>query len=97
VNSLEYDIGEAMRGARRRVSVSIWATQEVHDAAVRVLATHIPARIARHALVEVGGRDTGTSAALMHKSLVGAWEIERLYTADHVIPGEIGVVIVGVW
>jgi hypothetical protein len=93
VNRLEHDIGEAMR----RPSVSIWSNQEVHDAAVRVLTAHPPARSARHALVEVGGRDTGTAAALMIKSLVGAWEIERLYTADHTIPGEIGVVIVGVW
>jgi len=79
------------------VTVSIWSTQEVHDAAVRVLAAHPPAHQARHALVEVGGRTTGTAAALMMKTLVGSWEIERLYTADHTIPGEIGVVIVGVW
>lgn len=77
--------------------MSIWSTQEVHDSAIRALASHLPARAARHALVEVGGRDTGTAAALMMKSLVGAWEIERLYHADHTIPGEIGVVIVGVW
>jgi hypothetical protein len=77
--------------------VSIWSTQEVHDAATKVLALHLAAKTAQHALVEVGGRSTGTAAALMTKSLVGVWEIERLYTADHTIPGEIGVVIVGVW
>jgi hypothetical protein len=93
LNRLEHDIGEAMRGA----GVSIWSNQEVHDAAVRVLTAHPPAKLARHAFIEVGGRDTGTAAALMGKSSVGAWEVERLYTADHTIPGEIGVVIVGVW
>jgi len=76
--------------------VSIWKTQEVHDAATRVLDLAPAAKDATHALVEVAVPGFGTTAALMQRE-GAAWAIARLYTADHVIPGTAAVVVVGVW
>jgi hypothetical protein len=75
--------------------VSIWHTQEVHDAATRVLLLHHAAKTATHALVEVYIAGFGTTAALMKKN--GDWQIDRLYTADREMPGAVGVVVVGIW
>ncbi len=76
--------------------MSIWQTQEVHDAATRVLELHKAAKTARKALVEVSIGGFGTTAALMQKDQ-GTWQIERLYHAEHEIPGAVGVVVVGLW
>jgi hypothetical protein len=75
--------------------VSIWHTQEVHDAATKVLSLHTGAATATHALVEVSMAGFGTTAALMRRN--GDWQIERLYTADHEMPGAVGVLVKGVW
>jgi hypothetical protein len=80
--------------------VSIWHTQEVHDAATRVLALHPGAPAATHALVEVtiaAQRPAHTAAALMARDAAGVWTIARLYTADHEIPGAVVVCVVGLW
>ena len=76
--------------------MSIWKTQEVHDAATRVLELAPTAKEATHALVEVAVPGFGTTAALMQKE-GAAWRIVRLYTAEHEIPGAAAVVVVGVW
>lgn len=84
--------------------VSIWHTQAVHDAATIVLALHPGIGPASHALVEVtlpaldaAAGQLRTAAALMVRSAVGVWEVRRLYTADHEIPGAVAVVVIGVW
>ncbi len=76
--------------------MSIWHTQEVHDAATKVLELSKAAKTARHALVEVSIGGFGTTAALMQRDQ-GTWSIGRLYTADHEIPGAVGVIVVGLW
>lgn len=76
--------------------MSIWKTQEVHDAACRVLDLAPTAKAATHALVEVAVPGFGTTAALMQRQGPD-WTIARLYTADHVIPGTAAVVVVGLW
>jgi len=75
--------------------MSIWHTQEVHDAATRVLALHPGADAATCALVEVTILEV-TTAALLAKH-AGAWEIVRLYTVEAQLPGEVGVAVIGVW
>ena len=96
MNVLEYDVGEAL-AHNRRPAMTIWSTQEVHDAVMAVLPLHAPAANCTHALIEVGHVDRGTTAALMRRSAIGVWEIDRLYTAEHSLPGEIGVLIIGLW
>ncbi len=78
--------------------MSIWHTQRVHEAAVKVLALHVHvAEVeAMHAFVDVSIRGEGTSGALMVFEN-GEWRIDRLYTAEHVLPGAVGVVVWGVW
>lgn len=76
--------------------MSIWKTNEVNDAAIRVLGLAPAAKDATHALVEVAIPGFGTTAALMQRT-EAAWTILRLYTADHEIPGAAAVVVVGVW
>ena len=76
--------------------VTIWHTQHVHDVARAVLALHPAAAHARHALVDVSILGAGTTGALM-MLVDGEWTIARLYIADHYVPGDVGVVIVGVW
>jgi hypothetical protein len=77
--------------------VSIWHTQEIHDVATAALRLHAAARTATAALVEVSIVGFGTSAALLLRKTEGEWTIDRLYTADHVLPGAVAVVVVGVW
>jgi len=74
----------------------IWATQQLHNAAVHALALH-PAtrRKTDHALVAIS--NTTSSKAVLMRKAAGAWEIERIYTADHFIPGTVGVLVLGVW
>jgi len=76
--------------------MSIWKTQEVHDAACRVLGLHTAAGTATHALVEVLIPGFGTTAALMQKDHE-LWTIQRLYTAEHELPGAVAVIVVGLW
>lgn len=76
--------------------MSIWATTQVHNAARAVLALHPAAVRARHAFVDFSILGEGTTGALMEQ-VDGEWAIVRLYTADHYVPGDVGVVVVGVW
>jgi len=76
--------------------MSIWKTNEVNDAAVRVLLLHPAAKTATHALIDVTIVGFGTTGALMTWQ-GGAWRIDRLYGAEHELPGAVGVVVVGIW
>jgi len=76
--------------------MSIWKTQEVHDASVRVLLLHPGAKTATHALIDVTIVGFGTTGALMIWA-DGEWRIDRLYQAAHELPGAVGVVVIGIW
>ena len=79
--------------------MSIWHTQAVYDVAVGALAGYPGADAATHALVEVRvatDRPPYTTAALLTRSATN-WDVTRLYTADHEIPGAVAVVVIGVW
>ena len=77
--------------------MSIWTTQEVHDAAVAALKIdRVRAQTGTAAFVEVHIHGHGTMAALMRR-VEEQWTIDRLYTPEHEIPGAVAVVVVGVW
>jgi hypothetical protein len=78
--------------------MSIWLTQQVHEAACKVLAlyVHVTAAVATHAFVDVSIRGQGTTGALMVLE-DGEWRIDRLYMAEHPLPGAVGVVVWGTW
>ena len=76
--------------------MSIWKTQAVNDAAVRVLLLHPEATTATHALIDVTIVGFGTTGGLMIWES-GEWRIDRLYAAEHELPGAVGVVVVGIW
>jgi hypothetical protein len=83
--------------AGRGEPMSIFETQEIHDAVTAVLRIH-PAWTEKHfALVEVSTLGVGTKAALMRRSDRIPWEIVTIYTADHYTPGTAGVIVLGVW
>lgn len=80
--------------------MSIWHTQAVYDVAVGALADDPRAPAAQQAFVEVrlaSDRPPHTAGVLLVKSAVGTWDVGRLYTADHEIPGAVAVVVIGVW
>ena len=81
-----------------KTRVSIFETQAIFDAVTAVLdALHPDARTRTRALVEVSTLGVGTKAALMRRRPPGAWELEAIYSADHYTPGDVGVIVKGVW
>lgn len=80
------------------MSGGIYATQMLNNAAVHALALHPGAAHPRktRALVTISVDGQGTKAVTMLKTC-DEWAIENIYTADHYLPGAVGVVVLGVW
>jgi hypothetical protein len=78
--------------------MGIFQTQAIHNAVTAVLRMHPLAQLKHYAFVEISTFGVETKAALMtrpHES--DEWQIETIYTADHYIPGDVGVRIKGLW